>query len=134
LILPEIVAFAKKVTTESREKMRLQAVIGIDDTWNDRRNGPVSILDMVHVGSRRVVDSDVVQKGNASGPGDYQRSSNGMEVEALSRMVKRWEDDQRVAVVVTDQDSKIAKVIRESRWNGNTIERWRLSWRARTQE
>jgi cell shape-determining protein MreC len=41
-----------------------------------------------------------------------------MEVEALRRMVKRWEDDQKVAVVVTDQDSKMAKVIRESRWNG----------------
>jgi hypothetical protein len=40
-----------------------------------------------------------------------------MEVEALRRMVKRWEDDQKGAVVVTDQDSKMAKVIRESRWN-----------------
>jgi hypothetical protein len=40
---------------------------------------------------------------------------NGMEVEALRRMVKRWEDDQKVAVVVTGQDSKMAKVIRESR-------------------
>jgi hypothetical protein len=29
-------------------------------------------------------------------------------------MVKRWEDDQKVAVGVTDQDSKMAKVIHES--------------------
>jgi hypothetical protein len=40
-----------------------------------------------------------------------------MEVEALTRMVKRWEDDEKVAVVLTEQDSKMAKVIRESRWN-----------------
>jgi hypothetical protein len=38
-------------------------------------------------------------------------------MEALRRMVKRWEDDQKVAVAVTGRDSKVAKVIRESRWN-----------------
>jgi hypothetical protein len=32
-------------------------------------------------------------------------------------MVKRWKDDQKVAVVVPDQDSKLAKVIGESHWN-----------------
>jgi hypothetical protein len=40
-----------------------------------------------------------------------------MEVEAQRRTAKRWEDDQKVGVVVTHQDSKMAKVIRESRWN-----------------
>jgi hypothetical protein len=32
-------------------------------------------------------------------------------------MVKRWEDGQKVSVVAMDQDSEIAKVIRESRGN-----------------
>jgi hypothetical protein len=40
-----------------------------------------------------------------------------MEVQALSRAVKRWEDDQKMTVVTRDQDSRISKVIRESRWN-----------------
>jgi hypothetical protein len=39
-----------------------------------------------------------------------------MEVDALRPMVKRLEDDQKVAVAVTDQDSTMAKVIRQSRW------------------
>jgi hypothetical protein len=40
-----------------------------------------------------------------------------MEVEAQMGKVKRWEGDQKVAVVVRDKASKMAKVIRESRWN-----------------
>jgi hypothetical protein len=32
-------------------------------------------------------------------------------------MVERWEGDQNVVIVMTDQDSKIVNVIRESRWN-----------------
>jgi hypothetical protein len=39
-----------------------------------------------------------------------------MEVEALRRMGKRQKDNKKVAVAVTQQDSKMAKVIRESRW------------------
>jgi hypothetical protein len=40
-----------------------------------------------------------------------------MEAEAMMRIVKRWEDDQKVTLLVTGQDSKMPKVIRKSRWN-----------------
>jgi endonuclease III len=40
-----------------------------------------------------------------------------MEVEVMKRMVKRWEDNRKGAVSVTNQDSEMAKVIPESRWN-----------------
>jgi hypothetical protein len=40
-----------------------------------------------------------------------------MEVEAVRRIVKRREHDQKEGVAVTDQDSKMGMVIRESRWN-----------------
>jgi hypothetical protein len=40
-----------------------------------------------------------------------------MEVEAMRRMVNPWEDDAKITFVMTDEDSKMAKVIRESRWN-----------------
>jgi hypothetical protein len=44
---------------------------------------------MVEVGSERVVDFEIVQKPNVSGRGNYQGRTNGMEVEAMRRMVKR---------------------------------------------
>jgi hypothetical protein len=39
-----------------------------------------------------------------------------MEVETMRRMILQWEDETKVATVLSDQDSKLAKVIRESRW------------------
>jgi hypothetical protein len=39
-----------------------------------------------------------------------------MEVEAMKRLVNRWEDDEKVDTVITDQDSKLGKVIRDSWW------------------
>jgi hypothetical protein len=79
LIIPGIIAFARKIATENCEKMKPQAVVGIDGSWNHRRNGSAHLLDMVDVGGGRVVDFEMIQKTTASGCGNYQGSSNGME-------------------------------------------------------
>jgi hypothetical protein len=44
---------------------------------------------MVDVGSGRAIDFKMAQKTTASGYGNYEGSSNGMEVESLKRVVKR---------------------------------------------
>jgi hypothetical protein len=54
LIIPGIIAFARKIAAENREKMKPQAVVGIDGLWNRRRNGSAHLLDMVDVGSGRM--------------------------------------------------------------------------------
>jgi hypothetical protein len=72
LIIPGIIAFARKIAAENREKMNPQAVAGIDGSWNHRRNGSAHLLDMVDVGSGRVVDFEMVQKTTASGRGNYE--------------------------------------------------------------
>jgi hypothetical protein len=40
-----------------------------------------------------------------------------MEVETMRRMVKRWEDDQKVAIVVINQSTKMDNVRHASCWN-----------------
>jgi hypothetical protein len=72
---------------------------------------------VVDAGSERIGHFEIVQKANTSGGGDYRGNSNGMEVEALRRMANNWEDDQKVAVVVIEDESRMAKVIRASHWS-----------------
>jgi hypothetical protein len=72
---------------------------------------------MLDVRSGSVVDFEIMPKANASERCNYWGRSGEIEVGALRRIVKRWEDDQQVAVALTDQESKIAKEIRESRGN-----------------
>jgi hypothetical protein len=96
--------------------MKLPAAVDPDDSWNDRRNESAHVFDIVEFESRGVVDFEILQRTNASGRGN-QRSGNGMEVERMTRMVKRWEDDPKEAVAVSDDDSETTKLIRESRWN-----------------
>jgi hypothetical protein len=72
LIIPGIIAFARKIAAENREKMKPQAIVGIDGSCNHRRNGSARLLHMVDVGSGRVADFEMVQKTTASGRGKYQ--------------------------------------------------------------
>jgi hypothetical protein len=114
LIVREIVAFAMKITGDNPEKMRQLAAADPDGNWNHRRNGLAHILGMVDIESGRIFDFEIIQKVNPSGRDNYKRISNGTEMAAKKRMVKRWEDDQKVAGVVTDQDSEMANVSHES--------------------
>jgi hypothetical protein len=64
LIVPRIVALARKIAAENREKMKRRAVVGINASSNHRRNGLAHIFDMADVESPTVVDFDIVQKTN----------------------------------------------------------------------
>jgi hypothetical protein len=115
LIVPGIVVSSRKFPGENREKMKESTVIGIDGSWNHRRNGSADILNSVDVESRRVVSFEIGHRVNASEQGSQQGASNGVETEAVSWMMERWEDDQKVAVGVANQESEMAKTSGESR-------------------
>lgn len=117
MLIPGIIAFARIVVSRNREAMKPRAAVGIDGSWDHRRNGSAHVISMMDIKSGRVVDYEVVRRAVGRRPGNYVGSSNGMEVEAMRRMIGRWEGDQKVETVITDQDSKLAKVIRESRWD-----------------
>jgi hypothetical protein len=80
VLVPGIVAFAARVCPTNREAMKRHAVVGIDGSWNHRRNGPVHIIDMI--------DFEVMEKSSSPRRGNYRGSSNGMGVEAMKRMVR----------------------------------------------
>jgi hypothetical protein len=72
---------------------------------------------LIDVGSGGSVVFEGVERASHRKPDNYWGISNWMEAEAMRRMIGRWKDDQQVKTVVTNQDSKLGKVIRESRWN-----------------
>jgi hypothetical protein len=71
---PGIIAFARKIAAENRDKMKQRAIVGIKSSRNHQRNGSVHILDTADVEDQRVVDFEVVQKANAPGRVHDQRS------------------------------------------------------------
>jgi hypothetical protein len=64
----------------------------------------------------KIVDFEIIRKTNGKCYGDYSGSSNGMEVEALRRLILRWKNNANVTGYVHDSDSMASKAIREAEW------------------
>jgi hypothetical protein len=79
LIVLGIAALARKIAAQNSQKMKRLAVVGINGSWNHRRNRSAHILDMVDIESGSVVDFEIIQRVDASGRGNYEGSSHGME-------------------------------------------------------
>jgi hypothetical protein len=67
VIVLGIVAFARKIAAENHKELKRSAVIEIDGSWDNQKNGMAYLCGIVDVDSRRVVESEIIEKVNASG-------------------------------------------------------------------
>jgi hypothetical protein len=90
------------------------STICIDGSWNHRRNGNFCIVDVIDFQTKKIVDFAIIYKSTPFKSGNYEGSSNGMEVAGMRQLLPRWINDTKVSVIVHDKDSKITELIRES--------------------
>jgi hypothetical protein len=93
VLVPGIVAFAKRICARDRAAMKENAIVGIDSSWNHRRNDSADMIDMIDTDSGSVVYCEIVERASSWRQGNYRGSRNGMKAEAMRRMVRRWEGD-----------------------------------------
>jgi hypothetical protein len=93
------------------------SVVAFDGSWSHRRGAKECVVVLVDSRTRRIVDFEIVTKANGFVPGNYDGSSNGMEIAGLKVIIERWKKDTRVIGCVHDNDSKATKAIRDAGWN-----------------
>jgi hypothetical protein len=108
-----IVRLAHKSCREAREAMVGPAIIAMDGSWSQRRNASHCIVDFIDAHSGKIVDFEILEKNVGFFHGTYCGPSNGMEVEGVRRLIRRWKDDSRVVAFCHDRDAKTASTIRE---------------------
>ena len=74
------------------------------------------LVDVIDSATRKIVDFEVVVKKNGNNEGDYTGPSNGMEREALRRMIPCWIRDTRVIRYCHDNDGKTRRAIKNFGW------------------
>jgi hypothetical protein len=117
LIIHPIIEYARRLAQQNREAMGNYSTICIDGSWNHRRNGNFCIVEVIDFRTQKIVDFEIIYKTTPFKTGNYEGHSNGMELAATEKLLKRWINDPKVAVIVHDKDSKITKLIRESNWS-----------------
>ena len=115
-IAPILVSLARESCDSWRQSMTPGSIISLDGSWSHRRNAARCILDFIDAGRNKVVDFEIVEKTGCRVEGNYEGPSNGMEREALRRMIPRWLDDTRVVGYCHDNDGKTRKTIAGFGW------------------
>jgi hypothetical protein len=99
-----------------QEQMIAGSILAFDGSWSHRRGAKECVVVFIHVRIKKIVDFEIVRKAKGLVPGNYDGSSNGMEVEALRRLIARWKKNRFVVGYVHDSDSKASKAIRGAKW------------------
>lgn len=116
-IIPILLDLARKSCSYWREEMNSGTIISLDGSWSHRRNAKRCMVDFVDAASRKIVDFEIVVKRAGRIEGNYVGPSNGMEREALTRMIPRWKHETRVVGYCHDNDGKTRRVIRDAGWD-----------------
>lgn len=116
-MIPILVSLARKSCDKWRASMPPDSIISLDGSWSHRRNAARCMVDFIDAERKKVVDFEFLEKTSSRVKGNYDGPSNGMETEALRRMIPRWRDDRRVIGYCHDNDGKTRKTISDFGWN-----------------
>ena len=115
-ILDALKAMAQESCMKWRQAMQQESILTLDGSWSHRRNAKRCLVDFIDSSTQKIVDFEIVVKKNGRNEGDYTGPSNGMEREALTRMIPRWNRDSRVIGYCHDNDGKTRRTIKDSGW------------------
>jgi hypothetical protein len=115
-LLPKIIEFAIQSCSEARKRIKNGTALALDGSWNHRRHGTEHIVELIDMSTGLIVDFEIVSKKSRFKDGNYEGSSNGMELFGFKKMLTRWVNDSRITSIIHDKDSKISKAIRLSGW------------------
>jgi hypothetical protein len=92
--------------------------IGIDGSWDHRRNGSLCIVAFVDLRTRLLLDCEIKMRPKQYVPGNVPEAepSNHLEKLAVEALVARWRGDRRVRCYGHDDDGCTRKAITESGW------------------
>ena len=111
-----LTVMARKSCEKWKSEIKDGCILSLDGSWSHRRNAQRCLVDFIDSVSRKIVDFEIVVKKNGKNGGDYVGPSNGMEREALIRMIPRWKTDTRVIGYCHDNDGKTRRTIADSGW------------------
>jgi hypothetical protein len=103
-----------------RNQMSNQSVISFDGSWSHRRHAKEHIVVVIDCRQKKIVDFDIRVMAKGKVPGNYRGSPNGMEMAALTEIIRRWSRHQwylRLAGCVHDNDGKATTAVERANWS-----------------
>lgn len=114
-VIRSIEACAKINCKKHQQLMKPGAVIGIDGSWDHRRNGKFCIIEAFDLETKKIVAYSIIERPtnkNAS----FKNAANQMEIEGVKKIISELKPLNKVIGYVHDKDAKTSKLIAKE-WN-----------------
>jgi hypothetical protein len=103
------------------DQMDDETIVAFDGAWSHRRNAKECIVILIDCNHKRIIDFEIVTKSKCGNQGNWDGSSNGMELRGVELLIERWKTKGKIKGVVHDNDSKATLAIERSGWE---VDQW----------
>ena len=91
-------------------------VISFDGSWDHRRRGSNCILAVFSCQTHKIIACEMVSNKTGTSSENFCESPTMMEAKALSLLIPKLSQDERIVGYVHDHDAKASKMIEDAGW------------------
>ena len=115
-ICPVLEDLARERVNRNLQQLLPDTCISFDGSWSHRRQANFCFVSMIDTRSQRIIDFEFATRSHQQANGNYEGSSQGMEIACLRMIVRRLKTDARITSFVHDNDGKARALMREEGW------------------
>ena len=116
-IEPVLEQMARDSAWECSQMMPDGAIISVDGSWDHRRHGPMCVVDVICVQTKKIIDFDYGIHGSERIDGNTEVSPNALEGYCFEKLVDRLKSNQKIIKIIKDGDVSIDSIIQRVNWN-----------------
>lgn len=100
-----------------QEAMKPGAIIGIDGSWDHRRNGKFCIVEAFDLETKKIIAYSIIERPTQKNPhASFKSAANQMEIEGVKNIISELKPLNKIVGYVHDKDAKTTKLIAQL-WN-----------------
>lgn len=112
-----IEACAKLNCKKYQKLMKPGSIIGIDGSWDHRRNGKFCIVEAFDLETKKIVAYSIIERPTLKNKcASFKKAANQMEIEGVKKIISELKPLNKIVGYVHDKDAKTSKLFAEE-WN-----------------
>lgn len=117
ILINKLDKFAHSNCKKWQRKMKPGAIIGIDGSWDHRRNGKFCIVEAFDLETKKNVAYSIIERPTQKNRNAaFKSAANQMEIEGVKNIISELKPLNKIVGYVHDKDAKTSKLIARE-WN-----------------
>ena len=114
IVIDAIIKLCKECVLFEYKQIHFNTVIGLDGSWDHKRNGMNCIVVVIDQIRKKIIDFEIIRRSSKYKQTDYKGSPQGMETECVRRISQRLMNNHKIVGYVHDRDSSVTAYMKKN--------------------